>query len=137
MCQRPLDSQWAIRFQVRTDAASAVVVVATTGVMVAAARAAADTKVRMRMVLLDACGVSCRVRAENARPHVAAAPRGSSYDPETWVPRPRPRCSRHLRPDGARRDLQAVPVCWDPLDGRSIGTMIQNRSVGSQIGLSP
>src|SRR6478735_10559610 len=79
MCQRPLDSQWAIRFQVRTDAASAVVVVATTGVMVAAARAAADTKVRMRMVLLDACGVSCRVRAETARP------RGGGFTPRVVV----------------------------------------------------
>src|SRR6478672_1231732 len=77
MCQRPLDSHWARRSQVRVLAAWAGASTAATVVSAARAAAAVEMNMRKRMrVLHTPSGLAVGFGLRCARPSVMASPRG-------------------------------------------------------------
>src|SRR6476659_5813994 len=99
MCQRPPDSHLASRFHVFMVAALAgekITRDGTSRMVVARATNIAEAGMRTLMrVPPRACEVSCRVRAEGARPPVGGyTPRVTVMTREEWVPRSCPISSR-------------------------------------------
>src|SRR6478672_7093015 len=126
MCQRPPDSQWAMRSQVRVVAAWAGVSTTPTAVTAASAATNDEMSMRKRMGILHtpsglAVGFGLRLPGHHGWLH----PEGRSRGPGNGgFPAPVLDVMGPLRPDRTRRDREAVPR-WGHV------------TVGSRIGATP